>query len=80
MKRILLVAAFLLTWIVALGAQAMSSPMVMEAPPATTPADPLHSFPLFSTNVDPASRGSGEGPTTEALFDVKLSKGPFPSD
>ncbi len=80
MKRKLMVAAFLLTWIVALGAQAMSSPMVMEAPPATTPADPLHSFPLFSTNVDPASRGSGEGPTTEALFDVKLSKGPFPSD
>ncbi len=58
MKPAILVAAFLLTWATALGAQSVPNPTVTGPIPATVaPGDVSHNYPFFSANVDLASRG-----------------------
>ncbi len=58
MSRVILLAGFLLTGVLALDAQSVPNPIVTGPIPATVvPGDASHNYPFFSTNTDLASRG-----------------------
>ncbi len=58
MNRALVIAALLVTWAIAVGAQFVPNPTVSGPIPATAPpGDASHNYPFFSSNVDLASRG-----------------------